>query len=87
MEYDKIIHKELTNILEFFTEKRLRCLSILAIEKEAKIPIGSLNHFVKRRRATMNYRLLDSLIPVLMEFGYKPVSGSSQPIPEHSQRQ
>lgn len=66
------MNTELQNIKEFFTERRLRCLSVQAIEIEAKLPAKTLSHFLKGRRI-LNSEHLDTLIPVLVDFGYKPV--------------
>jgi len=63
---------ELKNINDFFTERRLRCLSVKAIETEAKLPAKTLVHFIKGRRL-LNSEHLVTLIPVLVDFGYKPV--------------
>ena len=67
------MNAELKNIQQFFTERRLKCLSVSAIEKEAKIPDKTLSHFLKNRRL-LSPAHLTTLIPVLADFGYKPVS-------------
>jgi hypothetical protein len=64
---------ELSNIRQFFTERRLRCLSVTAIEREAGVPEKTLAHFLKGRR-TLNPDHLDKIIPVLVDLGYKPVN-------------
>ena len=69
------MNAELKSIQQFFTERRKRCLSVNAIEIEAKLPAKTLSHFLKGRRL-LNSEHLDTLIPVLVDFGYKPVSGS-----------
>jgi len=65
---------ELDNIKLFFNERRLRCLSVSAIEREAQLPVRSLKSFLEGRM----YRYLtpeqiDRLIPVLVDLGYKPI--------------
>jgi len=67
------MNAELNNIKAYFTERRLRCLSVNAIEKEAKIPDKTLSHFLKGRRL-LNSEHLDALIPVLVDFGYAPIT-------------
>jgi hypothetical protein len=62
---------ELKHIEQFFTERRKRCLSVNSIEKEAGLPPKTLSHFLKGRRL-LNAEHLDTLIPVLIDFGYKP---------------
>jgi hypothetical protein len=54
----------------FFTERRLRCLSVLALEELAGIPPKTLSHFLKGRRG-LNKGHLENILPVLREFGYK----------------
>ena len=66
------MNAELSNIKSFFTERRLRCLSVKAIEIEAKLPAKTLSHFLKGRRL-LNSEHLETLISVLVDFGYKPV--------------
>lgn len=68
----KQMQNELTNIKNFFTERRVRCLSVNRLEKEAGIPDKTLAHFIKGRRL-LSADHLDKLIPVLVDFGYKPV--------------
>lgn len=63
---------ELTNIKNFFTERRVRCLSVNRLEKEAGIPDKTLAHFIKGRRL-LSADHIDKLVPVLVDFGYKPV--------------
>jgi hypothetical protein len=65
------MNSELDNIKAFFTPRRLRCLSIKAIEQEANIPPKTLAHFLKGRRL-LNAEHIDALIPVLVDFGYHP---------------
>jgi predicted transcriptional regulator len=65
------MNSELTNIKNYFTERRLRCLSVSAIEKEAKVPSKTLSHFLKGRRM-MNLEHLERIVPVLVDFGYIP---------------
>ena len=67
------MNSELKNIQQFFTERRLRCLSVTAIEKEAKIPAKTLAHFLKGRRL-LNSEHIDALIPVIVDFGYNPAT-------------
>lgn len=64
---------ELKNIKDFFTERRVRCLSVKRLEEEAKIPAKTLAHFIKGRRM-LSGEHLDKLIPVLVDFGYKPLT-------------
>lgn len=64
---------ELKNIQLFFTERRLRCLSVKAIEIEAGLPLKTLAHFLKGRRL-LNSEHLETLVPVLVDFGYKPIN-------------
>jgi hypothetical protein len=47
------MNAELNNLKLYFTERRLRCLSVNAIEKEANIPDKTLSHFLKGRRLLM----------------------------------
>jgi len=42
------------------------------IEKEAKIPIKTLCHFLKGRRS-IGAKSIQKPIPVLVDFGYKPI--------------
>lgn len=63
---------ELTNLKAFFTERRERCLSVNALEKEAGLPPKTLAHFIKGRRM-LPADAIDKLVPVLVDFGYKPV--------------
>lgn len=65
---------ELKNIKDFFTERRQRCLSIKRLEEEAGIPAKTLAHFIKGRRM-LSGEHLEKLIPVLVDFGYKPLTG------------
>lgn len=67
------MNAELNTLKAYFTERRLRCLSINAIEKEAKIPFKTLSHFLKGRRL-LNSEHLDALIPILVDFGYTPTT-------------
>lgn len=67
------MNSELKNIEQYFTERRKRCLSVKAIEVEAGIPAKTLSHFLKGRRL-LNAEHLNTLIPVLVDFGYKPVT-------------
>lgn len=71
------MNSELENIQHFFTDRRLRCLSVKAIEIEAKLPAKTLAHFLKGRRL-LNSEHLDALIPVLVDFGYKPINSDEQ---------
>jgi hypothetical protein len=57
----------------YFTERRLRCLSVNMIEKEAGLPKKTLWHFLHNERK-LNNSHLKKLIPVLIEFGYLPDS-------------
>lgn len=67
------MNDELINIKAFFTERRQRCLSVNALEKEAGIPAKTLAHFIKGRRM-LSGEHLEKLIPVLVDFGYKPLT-------------
>ena len=68
---------EIENIRLFFTERRLRCLSVRMIEREAGVSDKTLDHFIKGRRV-LNLIQLDKLIPVLVDFGYKPINSNEQ---------
>jgi len=63
---------ELTQIKEFFTERRQRCLSVSMLEKEANLPTKTLDHFLAGRRL-LNATAINKLLPVLVDFGYKPI--------------
>ncbi len=65
------MNKELINIKDFFTPRRKRCLSVQRIEKEAGIPLKSLDNFLSGRRL-LNLEHLNKLVPVLVDFGYQP---------------
>lgn len=65
---------ELTNLKAFFTERRLRCLSVSALEQEAGLPTKTLAHFVRGRRMLSNEHL-EKLIPVLSDFGFVSSNG------------
>lgn len=67
------MNAELNNLKKFFTPRRIKCLRVTEIEKEAKIPAKTLSHFLKGRRL-LNSEHLDALIPVLIDFGYKPTT-------------
>lgn len=67
------MNSELQNIKTFFTERRKRCLSVKRLEEEAGIPAKTLDNFLAGRRL-MNASHLDKLIPVLVDFGYRPVA-------------
>ena len=69
------MNAELQNIKEFFTERRKRCLSVKRLEEEAGMPKKSLDHFLANRRL-LSLEHLDKLIPILVDFGYKPVNES-----------
>ena len=71
------MNSELKNIQKFFTERRLRCLSVKRIEEEAGIPAKTLSHFLRGRRL-LNAEHLNNLVPVLIDFGYKPVDIDEQ---------
>jgi len=71
------MNSELKNIQQFFTERRLRCLSVNAIEQEARIPLKTLSRFLKGQRL-LNSDHIEALIPVLIDFGYKPVDLNEQ---------
>jgi hypothetical protein len=63
------MNAELLNIQQFFTERRLRCLSVKSIEMEAKLPAKTLSHFLKGRRK-LNETHIKNLIPILNDFGF-----------------
>lgn len=71
------MNAELQNIKAFFTERRKHCLSVKRLEEEADIPVKCLDHFLAGRRL-LNIEHLDKLIPVLVDFGYKPVGIDNQ---------
>jgi len=66
---------QLANIKEFFTERRQRCLSVKRLEEEAGLPAKTLDHFLAGRRL-LNADAIDKLIPILVDFGYKPLTGN-----------
>ena len=53
--------EELTKIRALFTERRLRCLSVTALEREAGLPYYTLMHFIKGRRM-LNERHIEQLV-------------------------
>ena len=63
---------EIENIRFFFTERRLRCLSVRRIEREAGVPDKTLDHFLNGRRV-LNQIQTNKLIIILIDFGYKPL--------------
>ena len=68
---------ELENIQNFFTDRRKCCLSVKRIEEEAKIPAKTLAHFLDGRRL-ISAENIDKLIPILVDFGFKPVASDNQ---------
>ena len=58
------------NSKEYFTDRRMRCLSVRSIEKESGIPLQTLDHFLKGRRQ-LNENHIQKLTKVLKEFGYE----------------
>jgi len=66
------MNSELKNIKDFFTERRQRCLSVKSLEEEAGIPAKTLAHFIKGRRM-LPIGAVEKIVPVLVDFGYKPV--------------
>jgi len=65
----------MSNIKDFFTGRRQRCLSVKRLEEEAGLPAKTLDHFLAGRRL-LNTDAVDKLIPVLVDFGYKPLTGN-----------
>ncbi len=59
----------LIKIREYFTERRLKCLSISRIEKEAELPAKTLDHFLCGRR-NLNLKAVANLEAVLSDFGF-----------------
>jgi len=59
----------LVKIREYFTERRLKCLSISRIEKEADLPAKTLDHFLSGRR-NLNLKAVANLEAVLADFGF-----------------
>ena len=47
-------------------------IKIKVLEKSAGIPIDTLRHF-KLKRRNLSKKHFDSLIPILKEYGYKPL--------------
>lgn len=64
-------------IRDFFTDRRRRCLSVNQIEKEAKLPAKTL-WFALEGRREIPYHHLDTLVPVLVDFGYHPLDSNNQ---------
>ena len=59
----------LVKIREYFTERRLKCLSVSRIEKEAELPAKTLDHFLSGRR-NLNLKAVNNLEAVLADFGF-----------------
>ena len=68
---------ELKNIQGFFTDRRKRCLYVKRIEEEAQMPAKTLSHFLAGRRM-ISAENVDKLIPILVDFGYKPYDTHNQ---------
>ena len=70
---------ELENILLFFNERRRLGLSASFLAKEAGINGITLRKFLNRE--PMRYltdEQTEKLVPVLVDFGYKPVNSNEQ---------
>ena len=61
----------MNDLKAFFTERRIRCLSLYALCKEAGIPTKTLDHWLHGRREIPT-KHLEKLIEVLKDFGYNP---------------
>jgi len=65
---------ELENIFNFFSERRIKFLKIRVIERESGIPNRTLDNFLKQHQyRSLTSEQIDKLIPILVEFGYKPI--------------
>lgn len=67
------MNSELQNIKEYFNRRRRLCIRVTKVEKEAEIPAKTLEHFLAGRRL-LSAEHLEKLIPVLVDFGYKPLT-------------
>lgn len=63
------MEQELLTLRMFFSNRRRRCFSISAIEREACIPAKTLEHFLAGRRS-LNGSHVVALVSVLKGFGY-----------------
>lgn len=65
---------ELENIKLFFTDKRRKILSVKAIAEESDIKFQTLNKFLLGEKGRyLTKEQIDRLIPILVNFGYKPI--------------
>lgn len=64
------MNDELINIKAFFTERRQRCLSVSALEKEAKIPPTSFRQFLDGGRK-FPIKHITKIVDVIEKLGYK----------------
>jgi len=65
---------ELENIFNFFSERRIKFLKIRVIERESGIPDRTLDNFLKQRQyRSLTPEQIDKLVPILVEFGFKPI--------------
>lgn len=70
---------ELENILIFFNERRRRGLSASFLASEAGISAITLRKFLnKEPYRYLSDEQIDKLIPVLVDFGYKPLYSDEQ---------
>ena len=70
---------ELENILLFFNERRRSGLSASFLAKEAGINGITLRKFLNREPMRYLTKVqIDKLVPVLVDFGYKPVNSDEQ---------
>lgn len=80
-----------TQIKKFFTDRRRRLLNISAIEKEAKLPAKTLDHFLKGRRQ-LSDEATKQLLPIIENLGFKQKSLPNEkntvfnPVPDRGKR-
>lgn len=74
--------KELENIELFFSEKnerRRRGLSASFLAKESGINAITLRKFLNKEKGRfLTTNQIDKLIPVIIDFGYKPLDSENQ---------
>ena len=70
---------ELENIKLYFTERRRKCLSVKAIAAIADIKFQTLNKFLLGEKGRyLTKEQIDRLVPILVDFGYKPLESETQ---------
>ncbi len=76
---------ESDNIKKYLTAKlnsgeycRADVLSIKKIEQLAGIPTKNLHDFLKNKKYVHIEKHLDKIVPVLVNFGYKPLNSDNQ---------